>query len=190
MSFTARSTAALQSKGVELQKDDRVDQIQDELVKLRELLAKLVMNQESHLFTNTTMTTSKPSQPPPCPPPPPPPPPVRTPATDWRHNLSKKKNQDTPNAKTPTSCSMADVLEELRSGSIKLRPVTKKPAPSPSRPKSMTPEDIIAYALKARFSALHKSPDSSPEKLSDSWLEDSPIRNKNRKSRETPVFKL
>ncbi|KAI0231789.1 Mitochondrial fission regulator 2 [Lamellibrachia satsuma] len=164
----------------------KISALEDELSKLREQIAMIVINQEHAGISLRPNATPPP--PPPCglpPPPPPPPPPMPSLLSTPRIPLSDiiKKNKDKVAAQNTTKANnrpdMAQVLKGLTS--VKLRSIARSPGGTPIRekPRSDDPASLIAQALKKKFalSRMDCSPDHGKENAG-SGFSPSPRQNK------------
>ncbi|XP_064625244.1 mitochondrial fission regulator 2-like [Lineus longissimus] len=179
----------------------KISDLEDELGKLRQQIASIVLSQENS--NNSNGSSGEPVPPPPVPPcgipapppppcgepPPPPPPPPPIPITTPKKSLAEiiKENKrklgkdvDGCNAtpKIPSKrMDMAEVLKGL--SSVKLKSVERSPGGTPIRrqPKESDPSDaasLIAHALKKKFARTRQFYSPSKENISNRSYESSP----------------
>ncbi|EFA83619.1 hypothetical protein PPL_02685 [Heterostelium album PN500] len=165
------------------QSNEKVKNLECELSRLREEIARIMANNSNAAATNVqpVMAAGGP------PPPPPPVPPVFKPA-----NLALKKlksnGTESPAPMTPTKQSSMSIGDILRSGqkvTLKKSDVVRSPGGTPVRDvtnqQPISTQDFIANALKKKFSNIRvddspevKRPKSSLKKTNDdSFFSDS-----------------
>jgi len=155
--------------------NDKLVQLEDELSKLRAMIAAVVVKQESSnssvffppappLPGMSVMSSGGP------PPPPPPPPPLPTGLPDAKkHTLSdimkahKKTGQGVPGGSSKPT--MADVLAKI--GSVKLKSVQHTEKKQAVEIESSDPATMIAMALKRKFA--NRVVQDSPGGEADAW---------------------
>lgn len=144
--------------------DATIQQLQLELITLREQVAAILLKQ-----TNTSPGSENKIQAAPPPPPPPPPPlplPLLVPAGAQVTPMRPRKPLAALNDKGDP---LSAVLNEMRKGRPKLKPIERSPGGRPVKPpkKASDPSDILTEVLKQRFLAVNFSPESDSSSSTD-----------------------